>query len=344
MNKVVVIGGGFAGSLVAKKLEKDFDVTLIDTKDYFEFTPGILRSIVEPKHVRRIQVLHSHYLRRAKVIVGHVKDVTKDFVRLNGKKVSFDYLVVSSGSTYNLPFKEQDIVIATRANHLKHKHNDLEKAEKIVIIGGGAVGVELAGEILGEYSKKEVALVHSSSKLIERNSPEASKYAEKILKSMGAKLIFGERVNKVNKSFCMTDKGRKIDADMIFLCTGIKPNFELLKKFDNVLNKNNQVRVNEFMQVNGFENIFAAGDITGVEEEKTAQNAEKQARIVARNICRLEAGEELVGYVSKKRTMVLSLGKWRGIIDSSWGTWRGFIPSLVKRAVEIKEMWKKRKL
>ena len=65
MKKVVVIGGGFAGAYIARHLEKDFDVTLIDTKDYFEFTPGILRTIVFPKHMKRIQVLHTHYLHKS---------------------------------------------------------------------------------------------------------------------------------------------------------------------------------------------------------------------------------------------------------------------------------------
>ena len=62
MKKVVIIGGGFAGSTVAKKLQNYFDVTLIDGEDYFEFTPGVLRVIVKPKHFAKIQVPHKEYL------------------------------------------------------------------------------------------------------------------------------------------------------------------------------------------------------------------------------------------------------------------------------------------
>ena len=54
--KLVIIGGGFAGSLVARNLEKEFNVTLIDTKPYFEFTPGILRTIVEPDHIKKVVI------------------------------------------------------------------------------------------------------------------------------------------------------------------------------------------------------------------------------------------------------------------------------------------------
>src|SRR3989338_3462411 len=111
MKRVVVLGGGFAGSKIAKKLEKDFDVILIDTKDYFEFTPGILRTIVEPKHIKKIQVLHSHYLHKTNVIVGEVKNIGKDFVKIKRRKISFDYLIICAGSSYNLPIKEQKVVI-----------------------------------------------------------------------------------------------------------------------------------------------------------------------------------------------------------------------------------------
>ena len=65
MKSVVIIGGGFAGAYAAKHLENDFNVTLIDGKDYFEFTPSVLRTIVEPTHIKKIQVLHTHYFQQA---------------------------------------------------------------------------------------------------------------------------------------------------------------------------------------------------------------------------------------------------------------------------------------
>jgi len=87
MKKVVIIGGGFAGATAAQGLEKKFEVILIDNKDYFEFTPSVLRTIVEPDHIKKVQVLHRHYLKCAKIIKGRVKRITERIVLVNDKKI-----------------------------------------------------------------------------------------------------------------------------------------------------------------------------------------------------------------------------------------------------------------
>ena len=64
MKKVVVIGGGFAGSYTAKNLEKDFEVTLVDTKDYFEYKPSVLTLLRNPQRVDEIRVKHRNHLKK----------------------------------------------------------------------------------------------------------------------------------------------------------------------------------------------------------------------------------------------------------------------------------------
>src|SRR3989338_6062962 len=83
MKTVIVLGGGFAGALAARKLEKYFQVLLIDQKDYFEFTPAVLRTLVEPSHVDKIQVRHSDYLKRTQVIKGQGGDITEHSLAVN---------------------------------------------------------------------------------------------------------------------------------------------------------------------------------------------------------------------------------------------------------------------
>ncbi|MBS3080231.1 FAD-dependent oxidoreductase [Candidatus Pacearchaeota archaeon] len=341
MKKVVIIGGGFAGSYIARKLENKFEVVLIDSKDYFEFTPGILRTIVEPSHIRNIQILHTHYLKRSKVIVGCVDIITKEYITLENNKIYFDYLVICSGSSYNVPFKEKDIIKVTRAKHLRDCYDDLCKAKEVLIIGGGLVGVELAAEICTHYDDKKIIIIHSKEKLIERNHEKAIRYAEKFLKRKGVKIVYAERAIQKNKNFFLTDKGNKFKADMAFLCTGITPNYDFMKpNFPKSLNKKNQIIVNEYLQLIGERNIFAAGDITDRLEEKTAQNAERQSQIVVNNIIALENKEKLKDYHPRTGPLVISLGKLDGIFSYKNLNFNGIIPAFLKFFIEKREMWK----
>lgn len=347
MKKVVIIGGGFAGSRVAKLLEKKLEVTLIDDKEYFEFTPGVLRTIVEAEHIRKIQVLHTHYLLHAKVITGCVTEVRKNFIKIKDKKIFYDYLVIASGSSYNLPFKESEVLSVIRAKKLREYYESLSKAKKILIIGGGLVGVELAGEILNHPEKKDITIISSSEELIPRNCPKARNQVTKYLKRHNVKLVLGEKLIKKSKGKWISDKKRKFNADMVFICTGITPNYKFMKKnFSRTLDSKGYIKVNSKMQIIGpskIKNIFAVGDIAGFKEEKTAQGADKQASLIAKNICALEKGKEMKNYKTKTYPVIISLGKNFAILCMGKFTFKGFIPSLLKKFILYREMKRKRK-
>lgn len=344
MKKVVIIGGGFAGALAAKKLDnKNFNVTLIDTKDYFEFTPSVLRTIVEPKHAKMIEVLHKDYLKKARVILGEVIAVSKRDVLVysRGKKknIRFDYLVLASGSRYNSPIKEKNLIVSDRTDILKKSYEKVCRAKNILVIGGGIVGTELTAEIVTHYKNKKITIVHSKPYLMERQNEKTKRYAENFFKRKDVKIIFNERVIKKERKYYLTDKGSKIKTDLAFFCTGITPNSELMNQnFSSLLNEKKQIKVNSFLQLHGHENIFAAGDITSVEEEKTAQNSEKQGRIVVKNIINLEKGKALKEYKSGPRMMVISLGKWDGILTYKNMAIPGIIPGILKTLIEWKTM------
>jgi len=340
--RVVIIGGGFAGSTAARKLENDFNVTLIDTKEYFEFTPSVLRTIVEPRHIKKIQVLYKSYLNKAVVVKGNAREVNKKYVVVSKNKFPYDYLVICSGSEYNLPMKSESTVTAARANVLAKYAKKLKESNSVLIIGGGLVGVELAAEIIEKYPSKKVTIVHSNDELIKRNPKKARDYAYTFLNDRNVNIRFDELfLGSAGKNLYKTDKGNKIQADLVFLCTGIKPNYRCMgKNLSYCLNERKAIIINEYMQVKGFQNVFAAGDITNVSEEKTAQNAEKQADIVAKNIINIEKGKNPEKYLSKPRVMVISLGKWHGILVYKNFVLTGLIPGLLKGLIEWKEMMK----
>jgi NADH dehydrogenase FAD-containing subunit len=155
--RVVVIGGGFAGSTVAKTLQRLMEVHLIDTKEFFEFTPSVLRVIVSPNQVKSIQVMHENYLPHATVHHATVTEIKPEQNLVVFKHhpeespntlLSYDYLVICSGSSYHRPFKNPNLVISTRAKDLLAASDRVQDAESVVIIGGGTVGVEVAAEII----------------------------------------------------------------------------------------------------------------------------------------------------------------------------------------------------
>jgi len=341
MKKVVVIGGGFAGSLIARKLEKHFNVTLIDSKNYFEFTPGILRTLVEPEHINKIQILHKDYLKKTRIITGTVNEIGKEYVKVNKQNIKFDYLCICSGSKYKTPIKEQNLVITARASHLRRNYDKLCKANKILIIGGGLVGVELAAEISTHYKNKNITIVHSKNRLIERNKEKTVRYVEKFLTKKGVKTIFNERVidAKENGKTYHTDKNHEIKTDLAFLCTGIMPNFEFMKRnFNNKLDEKNHIKVNKYLQLEGTKNIFVAGDANSTKVEKTAQNTKIQAKIVVKNLISLKKNKKLKEYKQDKTALVISLGKWDGIFESNELTFTGIMPGIMKSIIEWKEM------
>ena len=121
MKRVVIVGGGFAGAYIARNLENKYDVVLIDTKDYFEFTPSVLRAIINPAHMKKIQVLHKDYLKKAQVIVGRATKISAKEVVVGGVAVHFNYLIIATGSRYRDIFKEADIILPNRAKELAEK-------------------------------------------------------------------------------------------------------------------------------------------------------------------------------------------------------------------------------
>jgi len=351
--RVVIVGGGFSGTVCAQSLEDFFHVTLIDNKDYFEFTPSVLRTIVEPHHVRKLQVLHTHFLRTSTVIQKEVLRVETDHVVLDDRNIHFDYLVVNTGSTYQPPFKESRLIGSARGNTLRESYTQIRKAKKIVVIGGGLVGVEMAAEIVSHFEGKDVTLVHSQSTVINRFPKRAVRYVDDFLRSRGVTIVCNERVvghknqeaggqNPPRQVF-ITDTGRELHADLAFLCTGIQPNSGFMKEnFSDCITPAGYIRTNDSLQLHGniiYPNIFVAGDVADVKEEKLAQTAEKMAAVVANNILCMERGSKPANYTSPAyRPVLISLGKYHGVFVFGNFAFTGPFPALLKEAVEWKTL------
>jgi NADH dehydrogenase FAD-containing subunit len=342
MNKkrIVIIGGGFTGTYCAKRLGKNFSVTLIDNKEYFEFTPSILKSIVNPENLKKIQICHKDYLKSGEFILGNVSEINKGYVVVDKKKVMFDYLVIASGSAYSIPIKDPKIFIPQRGREISGFSEKIREAKSILIIGGGIVGIELVLEIVTRCEGKKVTLVDAGRELLPRNNEKTRKFVYYFLKSKGVEIINEEKVIKSKGNVFLTDKKRKIKVDLAFLCTGIMSNSGFMtKNFKDKLNERGQIKINNFLQLEGCDNIFVGGDVTNIVEEKTAQSAEDHAALIIKNIKNEENGRELESYKARKKPFVISLGKNKGIFEYGNFSFSGFIPFLMKKIIEIETMW-----
>jgi apoptosis-inducing factor 2 len=349
----VIVGGGFTGCLVAKRVERFFETTLVDAKDYFEFTPSILRVLTEPNHLRNIQIPHSNYLDLRYAAVQHERVVAiskTDVLLVSGRRLPFDYLVFATGSSYAAPIKESPqttVYLASRGATLAQAHRDLQRARKALIIGGGIVAVELAAEIVEYFGDTvDVTIAHSGDRLMSRIggavSPAASAYCARQLQRMGVTICYGERVTQSEEGAYVSHTGKTFAADVVFVCTGIVPNSELLRAsaaFAGALDATGFVHVDRHLRVKGFDNVFAGGDVTNIVEEKLAQTAEYQGHVIAQNLFALRAGATpTTSYTPGVRPLIISLGR----LDAAfcWGTWvlTGFFAALMKEVVEFKVM------
>ncbi len=337
--KLVILGGGFCGALVARLLDKrkDIDITLIDKKNYFEYTPSIHKVIFNASYHKKIAVPFSHFLKRTKVVTDKLVHVTPKFVETEKGKIPFDYLVIAAGIDYPIFLENKENVCTLKVGiEAAEMGAKILTQEHILIIGGGLIGTEIAGELVTKTHGKRLVIVHPPDRLLERNPEKASKYALKFLEKHGAQIIFGERVVDHKGSMFITDKGREIDAEAAIWCAGIRCNPWFMKGFsDSIFTERKALKVNQYLQLEGYSNIFAGGDINSVQEEKTAQNAERHAHLIVKNIDRLKSNKSLIAHKARSAPLVISLGDWTGIMTlPNGGVINGFLPGILKWLIE----------
>lgn len=147
-------------------------------------------------------------------------------------------------------------------------NRQLLDAESVLIIGGGPVGVELAGEIVTEFPGKTVTIVHSGDRILEFLGPKASKKTLKWLTEKGVEVILKDRVDNVESQrppTYETSKHVEIKADTHFMAIGKKVGIKWIESSEFLKQKvtvDGHLHVKPTTQVEGHNNVFAAGDIT----------------------------------------------------------------------------------
>ena len=369
--RVVIVGAGFGGFTLAKKLaKKNFQVVLLDRNNYHQFQPlfyQVAMAGLEPSSISF--PLRKAFQRNKNVFIRvtnvHEVMAAKNEIVTDLGILSYDYLVLAMGADTNFfgneklaektfPLKSVSEAIALR-NAL---FDDYEKAITepdydhrqgfidIVIVGGGATGVEIAGALAemkkyivpkdyGELNPKEIDiyLMQGADKLLKGMSEKASTDARKFLEGLGVIVKTNSRVVDFDGEKVSLKDGTQIPTRKVIWAAGIKAN--AIKGIDEEhYGWGNRVLVDRQNKIKGSENIYAIGDMALMKTDlyehghpQVAQVALQQAKMLAKNMVNLEAQKEVMAFEYKDLGSMATIGRNKAVCDlpkfkfSGWFAW-----------------------
>ncbi len=307
-SRIIIIGGGFGGIALAKKLsKKDVQVVLLDKHNYHNFQPLLYQvstgglepdSIAYP--IRKVlQDYPNFYFRLAEV---QRIDTSQRKLHTNIGEIQYDYLVVATGSETNFfgnkNIAEKGMAMKTIPQSLNLRSLILENFEQalltddlherdalmnFVIVGGGPTGVELAGA-LAEIKKgilpkdypdldtrrAQINLVQGGDRILPAMSEKASEKAEQFLEKLGVNVWKNIRVTDYDGKHVSTNTVTAFETATLVWAAGVQAvRIEGLDAKE-LLTRGNRLMVNEFHQVTGFKEIFAIGDVAQMKTEAFA--------------------------------------------------------------------------
>ncbi|MQM11905.1 hypothetical protein Taro_044812 [Colocasia esculenta] len=333
--RLVIVGGGIAGALLAKNMQFDADVFLVDPKEYFEIPWAELRSKVEPTFADRSIINHNDYFTNGRLVTSSAVSVTEsEILTKEGRVIAYDYLVLATGHESSAPRTRND-----RLEQFVEENQKIKSSNSILIIGGGPTGVELAAEIAVDFPQKKVTLVHGGPRLLQFVGPKASAKTLNWLTSKGVDVLLDQTIDSAGlseeaKEF-KTSAGETIHADCYFICIGRPLGSSWLREsfLKDCMDRQGRLIVDDSLRVMGKKNIFAIGDITDVAEIKQGFFAQKHAIIVAKNLRLLMKGmseASLHKYKPGTAMAIVSLGRKEAVAHLPVITTIGCVPGKIK--------------
>ena len=332
---VVIYGGGMAGAVLAKALSAVTDVTLVDPLDYFEVPMAAPRNLVHPEFAEQSIVPFADALPGVRHVQGKLVELspTAGVVEaVTGQRLQLQaqVTVLATGSRFaSQLLRAVDGTSARRRDLYIRYSRCIEVAREIVIVGGGPIGVEVAGEITERHGSKQITIVEAGPRLLGGTTERAALHARRWLETRGVRVLTGERLVEGvadpkdvfgSPGVAITSGGRRVPYDLMIWCTGGRPNTDYLREhFASILNGQGRVKVTPELWVAGHPSICALGDITDLDENKMAWHVAGQVKTAAWNIRQALAGGTDGGSFRKYRpqtdnpSMVVTLGSRAGV-------------------------------
>lgn len=370
---ILIIGGGFGGVAAALDLEKKCGgmakIVLVSDKPHFEYQPALYR-VVTGESPLQVCIQLADIFGKKKIECDRDTIISVDIKKreaagASGSRYKFDYLILALGSEtayYGVPgiekfsygFKSiaEALKLKTHLHKLfslcKRAKSEAEKARllQFVVVGAGATGVELSGELL-QYAKKlakehkvnpkniAIDLVDSAPRILPAFSEKISQKISRRLESLGVKIFTNKKIEKENIVGLKTD-GKIFETKTVVWTAGVKPNILYGKISGFQFDKKGRVLVDKFGASLGAKNIFIAGDGASTPYSGMAQTAILDGRLAAGNIARLLRGKKMRPARPKKPYYAIPVGPGWSLAIAGPFTFFGRIGWWLRRAADLR--------
>jgi apoptosis-inducing factor 2 len=298
---VVVVGGGYAGVIAAKALDDVADVLLLEPKDAFVHNIAALRALVDPSWLPRIYLPYDRLLTNGRVVRDRAAKVDAGHVTLaSGEQIRADYIVLATGSAYPFPAKSDLDSAAASHDKVRAAHAALSAAQRVLLLGAGPVGIELAGEIKSVWPGKHVTLLDMADDVLgARFRPELKAEIRRQLGDIGVELLLSSPLRQgpptapgeLRTFTVVTQAGTEVTADIWFRCYGVVPASDyLVGGLATARRPDGFIEVTPELRVVGQDRVFAIGDVSAA-DHNMGGIAGRQAQLAADNIRALITGD-----------------------------------------------------
>lgn len=367
--RIVIVGGGLGGLELAFKLvDDDYQVVLVDKNNYHQFPPLIYQVAsggLEPSSIsfpfrRLFQGKKDFFFRMAKV---ESVNTDKKIINTTVGEIDYDYLVMAFGAKTNffgnkdieattLPMKSVSEAMRLRNTILRNLELALTEEDparkqalmNIVVVGGGASGVEIAGAVAEmkkniiardypdlDSSQMHIYLVNAVDRLLSAMDPVSSKRAERDLKELHVHIRQPQFATEYKDGILKTSGGLEIPTQTVIWVSGICAN--TVEGFPaESIGHAGRFLTDRFCRVKGVKDVYAIGDVSLVEGDEEyplghpqlAQVAMQQAKTVAKNFKAMSKGKELKPFKYKNLGVMATIGRNHAVAEISGKKFGGF--------------------
>ncbi|MEO7924673.1 MAG: NAD(P)/FAD-dependent oxidoreductase [Chitinophagaceae bacterium] len=361
--KIVIVGAGFGGLKLARQLNNKpgFEVVLIDRFNYHQFQPLFYQVATAGLDASNIsfplrKVFHKS--KNVRIRLAELKQVlpAENKIITNTEEISYDALVLATGADTNFfgnpevtanafPMKSTVEALQLRYRLLQNfekaltanDEQELKQLMNIVVVGGGPTGVELSGALAEmrkyvlpkdypelDFSSMNIYLLEGAGKLLAAMSEKSSAQSQHYLEKLGVKVMTNALVDNYDGQTVSLNDGRQLKTATVIWAAGIKGNIPV--GFDKILVvRGNRIKTDRYCRVQGYNNIYAIGDLAYIETPKypnghpqVAPVAMQQAELVAGNLKLIERKsnpEKQYQFEYKDKGSMATVGRNLAVVD-----------------------------